>query len=143
MSAYFMNFHVFGEIADFLLLKEPQRRLLVDVSTDIAHRQKPGQANGPESGQAKGKQSGQRRHANRTTFTILDEDLIETFLNTMAIGDLAEATGTFSQSNYVPHKTSYIDTTFVLIDFQKLKKANYSLLYRGNKIEPAQDSLLH
>lgn len=124
MSAYFLNFHIFGEVADFLLLKEPQRRLLVDISTDLSS------------------QDG-RRHPNRTTFTILDETLIERFLGTMAVGDLAEARGTFAQSNYVPHKTSYIDTTFEMVEFKRLNKELYALRYQGHDLEPPQDSMVH
>lgn len=127
MSAYFMNFHVFGEVADYLLLKEPQRRLLVDLSIDTG-----GQGD-----------EGPRRHPNRTTFTIYDEDMIERFLDSVAIGDLTEATGTFSQSNYVPHKTSYIDTTFVMSGFRKLNRELYALKYRGYAIEPPQDAMVH
>ncbi len=127
MSAYFMNFHVFGEVADFLLVNEPQRRLLVDLSIDTA-----GQGD-----------KAPRRHPNRTTFTILDAALIERFLNSVAIGDLTEATGTFSQSNYVPHKTSYIDTTFVMSSFRKLNKELYALKYRGHDVEPPRDAMVH
>lgn len=127
MNEYFMKFQVFGEVADFLLLKKPHRRLLIDISTDPARQV----------------ENGQRMHPSRTTFTILEPEQIESFLATMAKGDLIEATGSFSQSNYVPQKTSYVDTTFLLTSFHKLGKNRYTLSYRGQNLEPAANAMMH
>ncbi len=106
MSKYFSGFQIVGEIADMLLLREPDRRLLVDISLDAPGHEK----------------TSFKRHPTRTTFTIFDLHLIDRFMSTAATGDVVEATGSFSQSDYIPHRTSYIDTTFTLKDFKILEK---------------------
>ena len=44
----------------------------------------------------------------------------EYFLSEFAIGDAIDAEGTFAQTDYVPHRTTCIDTTFLLLDFRRL-----------------------
>lgn len=107
MSDYFSAFEIVGEVADVLLLAKPERRLLVDISLDPAGHQS----------------TGARTHPTRTSFTIVDEAIIDRFLSGVSIGDVAKATGTFSQSGYVPHRTTFIDTTFLLTDFTVLRKS--------------------
>ncbi|SHJ10149.1 hypothetical protein SAMN05444000_10547 [Shimia gijangensis] len=127
MPDYFMQFQVFGEVAGFLLLKEPEKRLLVDISSlprDL-HAAK------------------QRGYASRTCFSIFEEDLITGFLRQMSVGDTIKATGTFAQTNYVPHKTSYIDTTFHLLDFRKIDRNVGALEMNGQVIEPAPGAMVH
>ncbi|WP_282157490.1 hypothetical protein [Shimia thalassica] len=100
---YFMRFQVVGEVAEMLLLENPERRLLVDISTD---------ANTGDHGTG-------RRYENRTSFSIRCPLLIDVFRCEVSVGDVIQAAGTFSQTDYVPHKTSYIDTTFLMQDFSK------------------------
>lgn len=127
MSKYFMQFQVLGEVAGFLLLKEPEKRLLVDIST-----------------QAKDEgDSGQRPYPSRTCFSIFQEDLITAFLKQVSVGDTIKATGTFAQTNYVPHKTSYIDTTFHLMNYRKIYRNVGSLKVNGRVFEPAPGAQVH
>jgi hypothetical protein len=104
------------------------RRLLVDFSAlpavDVEHRQ--------------------RRYPTRATFTIRDEATIERFLSEMSVGDVAEATGSFEQGNYVPYRTTCIDTTFLLEDFRKIQKPARRKSYRVPAPVAEQDTpLLH
>ncbi|MCP4207605.1 MAG: hypothetical protein GY767_11235 [Shimia sp.] len=101
MQPYFLNFHVKGEIAHTLLLSEPEPRLLVDISASTAT-----EAEAPGF-----------RYPKRVCFTVTDKALIARFRETVTPGDVIEATGTFDQSGYVPHKNGHIDTTFKLLDF--------------------------
>ncbi|CUH53172.1 hypothetical protein J7382_15735 [Shimia sp. R11_0] len=101
MQAYFLNFHVKGEIAHTLLLSEPEPKLLVDISASAA-----------TDAEAPG-----FRYPKRVSFTVRDKKLIERFRKTVSQGDVIEATGTFDQSGYVPHHRGHVDTTFELLDF--------------------------
>jgi hypothetical protein len=128
MIAYFMQFQIVGEVADMLLMDGADRRLLVDFSAlpavDAEHRQ--------------------RRYPTRATFTIRDEATIERFLTEMSVGDVAEATGSFEQGNYVPYRTTCIDTTFLLEDFRKIQKPARRKSYRVPAPAADQDTpLLH
>lgn len=106
MNSYFAKFHVVGEIADLLLMREPKARLLVDVSQDLP---------GHEDTEF-------RKYPSRTTFTILDMSLINRFLVDASIGSVVCLKGRISQSNYIPHRTSYIDTTLAVESFSFVKK---------------------
>ncbi|NBE06116.1 hypothetical protein [Paragemmobacter ruber] len=103
MRRYFQCFKVFGEVADLMLLERPERRLLIDVSLEPANH-------GP----------GRNPYPLRTTFCITDSALMERFLSEIAIGDAIDAQGTFVQSDYIPHRTTCIDTTFLMLDFRRL-----------------------
>lgn len=127
MTNYFMQFQVLGEVAGFLQLKGPERRLLVDISTEVRNPYNPHT----------------RPYESRTCFTITQANLIEAFLEKLAVGDTIEATGTFAQTNYVPHKTSYIDTTFQMLDFRKIYQGIGLLELNGHVFEPAPGSLVH
>lgn len=106
MQAYFLNFHVKGEIAHTLLLSDPEPKLLVDISAISANEHKaPG-----------------FRYPQRVSFTVTDTALIERFRKTVSTGDVIEATGTFEQTGYVPHTSGHIDTTFQLLDFVHSKE---------------------
>jgi hypothetical protein len=105
MNGYFLQFQIVGEVADMLLLDGADRRLLVDVSVDP-----------PIEGEVH-----LRRYPNRATLTIRDEDVIRQFLSDVSVGDVAEASGSFSQSDYIPHRTTCIDTTFLVTRFRKLE----------------------
>lgn len=106
MNKYFANFRVVGEIADMLLMREPKLRLQVDVSQDPPGHQ----------------ETAFRKYPSRTTFTILDKTLIDDFLAQASIGCVVRLKGTITQSNYIPHRTSYIDTTLTVEGFTFLKK---------------------
>ena len=103
MPRYFQTFKVFGEVADLMLLERPERRLLIDISLEPALQ-------GP----------GRNPYPRRTTFCLTDMDLMERFLSEISIGDAIDAEGTFVQSDYVPHRTTCIDTTFLMLDYRRL-----------------------
>lgn len=106
MQRYFQSFRVFGEVADMLLLERPERRLLVDISLQPA-------APAP----------GCNPYPHRTTYTLTDDALIERFLTEISVGDAISAEGSFAQGDYVPHRTTCIDTTFLMLDFQRFAQA--------------------
>lgn len=103
MPRYFQSFRVFAEVADLLLLDRPDRRLMIDLSLEPAHHA-----------------PGRNPYPHRTSYTLVDPALIERFLAEVTIGDAIEAQGTFSQLDYVPHRTTCIDTTFLLIDYRRV-----------------------
>lgn len=103
MPRYFQSFRVFGEVADLLLLERPERRLLVDISLEPA-----------QTGQ------GRNPYPQRSTFTLSDPSLMERFLGEVSLGDAIEAHGTFAQTDYVPHRTTCIDTTFLMLDYRRV-----------------------
>ncbi|WP_434612957.1 hypothetical protein [Tabrizicola sp. M-4] len=103
MPRYFQSFKVFGEVADLMLLERPERRLLIDISLEPAMNE-----------------PGRNPYPRRTTFCLADPDLMERFLSEISIGDAIDAEGTFAQSDYIPHRTTCIDTTFLLLDYRRL-----------------------
>ncbi|MEP2534187.1 hypothetical protein [Shimia sp.] len=116
MQPFFMTFHVKGEIAGTLLLREPQKKLLIDLSPEVSTGARaPGYA-----------------YPERVCFTLTNEDLISRFDQDIAAGDVIEATGTFSQSAYIPHKTSHIDTTFLMLDFVRCSRRLPDPRHKGN-----------
>ncbi|MBO9472690.1 hypothetical protein J7413_03985 [Shimia sp. R10_1] len=123
MHAYFLKFHVKGEIAHTLLLSEPEPKLLVDISAEAAR-----DSDAPGF-----------RYPKRVSFTVRDQDLIERFRNSVAPGDVIEATGTFDQSGYVPHHKGHIDTTFELLDFVH-SPAQADLKHAGRVFRTVQDA---
>ncbi|MEY4698225.1 MAG: hypothetical protein RIT14_2653 [Pseudomonadota bacterium] len=102
---YYLTFRAKGEVAEMLVLNGPQPRLLVDLSVEPL----------PDD-------PARRFHTARASFTITDPDLMRRFLAEMKLGDVAEAEGTFLQSDYVPHRTTCIDTTFEMRDFRKVDR---------------------
>ncbi len=102
---YFLTFRARGEVAEMLLLGGEQPRLLVDLSTEPLH-----------TGQ------GPRQHTPRATFTITDPELIRRFLQEVRQGDTAEAEGAFRQGDYIPHRTTCIDTVFTITGFKRISR---------------------
>ena len=100
---YFQTFKVLGEVADMMLIDRPERRLLIDISLEPAVIS-----------------PGRNPYPARTTFTLTDPDLMERFLTELSIGDVIEADGTFAQADYIPHRTTCIDTTFLMLGFQRI-----------------------
>lgn len=107
---YFLTFRARGEVADMLLLGGEDPRLLVDLSTE------------PLSDD-----HGPRRHTPRASFTITDPDLIRRFLAEVAIGDTAEAEGTLRQGDYLPHRTTCIDTVLTVQAFRRIARVKAPL----------------
>lgn len=103
MSRYFQCFKLYAEVADFLLLDRSEPVLLVDLSMEPALDR-----------------PGCNPYPHRTTFSVRDAELIARFLEEISVGDAIEAEGSFSQSDYIPHRTTCIDTTFLMADFQRL-----------------------
>ena len=104
---YFQTFRLFAEVAEFLLLERPERRLLIDLSLEPAV---PPALDRP----------GRNRYPHRTTYTLTDDHLIERFLDEVTTGDAIEAAGTFVQSDYIPYRTTCIDTTFLILSYRRL-----------------------
>lgn len=102
---YFMTFRAFGEVAEMLLLNGEEPRLLVDLSTEPVFDD-----------------TGVRRHTPRASFSITDPDLMRRFMAEFAIGDVVEAEGSFAQGDYLPHRTTYIDTTFTMLGFRRVAR---------------------
>ncbi|MEY4696854.1 MAG: hypothetical protein RIT14_1282, partial [Pseudomonadota bacterium] len=112
MTRYFQTFRTRAEVADLLLLGHPERRLLVDLSPEPARPQDADPA-----------LPRRNPYPQRTTYTLTDPDLIDRFLRDIRIGDVIEAAGDFTQSDYIPHRTTCIDTTFRMSDFRRLTRA--------------------
>lgn len=125
MNAYYLQFRIVGEVAEMILLNEPNRRLLVDISSE------------PSLGRM------QMRCSNLATLTITDDEMIGRFLREVSVGDVTAANGTFHQTDYVPHKTTYIDTTFLVADFQKLEKVEFVHGYEPRNTERPSHATLH
>lgn len=108
MSVYFAEFRVVGEVANMLLLTTPVEKLYVDLSPDPP---------GHES-------DSYRKYPTRIACTITDNALIKSFLTGVKIGDLLDVRGSIIQSDYVPHKTTHIDTICLVSRFQRVKLIN-------------------
>lgn len=102
---YILTFRARGEVADMLLIGGEDPRLLVDLSTEPLTDD-----------------HGPRRHTPRATFTLTDPELIRRFLHEVKTGDMAEAEGTFRQGDYIPHRTTCIDTVFTVTAFKRLSR---------------------
>lgn len=112
--SYFLTFRARGEVAEMLLLSGESPRLLVDLSTEPLADDR-----------------GLRRHTPRASFTITDPELIARFQAECRIGDVAEAEGTLAQGDYIPHRTSHIDTVLTIHSFRRIRRA------RDSRPEPA------
>jgi len=126
MIEYLTEFRVVGEVADVLMIEHPTRRLLIDVSRDM-----PRQEDNPA-----------RKYPNRTTLTIEDARLVDEVSGMLSRGVRVEARGHFIQSNYVPHKTTHIDTTFFVSELNLLSQsASQRNLERVGTFEPMPNRL--
>lgn len=127
MLGYYLHFRIRAEVAEVLVLDHPERRLLVDVSIDPVdplHRTQP-------------------RAASRATLTITDADILHRFIAETSPGDLIEASGTFVQTDYVPHRTTCIDTTFLVQDFRKIDRNAPRATHRIAAPEQVGSRILH
>lgn len=104
MTKYHANFSILGEVAEMLIPDSAVSRLLIDISA------RPG-----EDQDAQG-------FFYRTSFSVNDPDLIAEIQEQVSLGDIIEATGSFWQTGYVPHRTAYIDTTFCLSGYRLVQK---------------------
>jgi hypothetical protein len=118
MNNYYFAFETVGEIADLLLMTKPTTHLLLDISND-----QPGH-----------EQTSLRKYPSRTAFQVTDTDLINEILNTATKGDVVSVKGVFSQSSYVPHRTTSIDTVFEIQQFEVVHKTITSISSSKNVI---------
>lgn len=121
---YFLTFRARGEVAEMLLLGGDEPRLLVDLSTEPLHDDK-----------------GPRHHTPRATFTLTDPELIRRFLDEVRLGDVAEAEGAFRQGDYIPHRTTCIDTVLTVTAFRRIARRKDTDPQRGiAATDPQPDS---
>lgn len=106
MTNYFASFRVVGEVVEMLLCEAPEPRLLIDISAEA-----------PQEG------SDAPGFPWRSTFSIVDPDLIREFREQVGSGDVISAEGRFWQESYVPQGGLHVDTTFLLQSFNMVKKA--------------------
>jgi hypothetical protein len=104
MTNYHATFCIRGEVVAMLTCQEPAPRLLIDISAQPADEQ------------------AVRGFVHRTSFCVTDATLIKALQDKVSVGDVIEATGSFWQSGYVPHRNSVIDTTFSLSAYQLIQK---------------------
>lgn len=103
--SYALTFRARGEVAEMLLLGGEHPRLLVDISTEPVFDDK-----------------GKRRHTPRASFTIADPELMRRFLDEVKVGDIAEAEGELRQGDYVPHRTTSIDTVLTILRYRRVSR---------------------
>ncbi len=103
MSRYFQSFKLYAEVAEFLLLDRDEPVLLVDLSLEPALDR-----------------PGCNPYPHRITHSVTEIARSPRFLQELSVGAAIEAQGSFSQSDYIAHRTTCIDTTFLLADFRKL-----------------------
>ena len=104
MTKYHANFCILGEVTDMLIPESNTSQLLIDISA------RPGGDQGAPG------------FVHRTSFSVTDHDLITEIQGRISLGDVIEATGSFWQTGYVPHRTTYIDTTFCLSGYRLIQK---------------------
>lgn len=105
MTNYFASFRIVGEVVEMLLCETPDARLLIDITAEAPK----------EGSEALG-------YPWRSTFSILDADLIREFREKVGAGDVISAEGRFWQESYVPQGGLHIDTTFLLQSFSVVRK---------------------
>ena len=105
MTNYFASFRIVGEVVEMLLCEAPQARLLIDIAAEA-----------PREG------SDTPSFPWKSTFSILDPDLIREFRGKVGPGDVISAEGRFWQESYVPQGGMHVDTTFLLQSFSVVKK---------------------
>lgn len=113
MNNYHATFCIVGEVTEMLMPECDTSRLLVDISA------RPGGDQGVQG------------FVHRTSFSVTNPDLIEEIQDRICLGDVIEATGSFWQTGYVPHRTTYIDTTFCLSGYQLIQKRVAPVLRYG------------
>lgn len=104
MTNYHATFCIRGEVVAMLTCREPNRRLLIDISAQPVD------------------QDDIQAFIHRTSFAVTDAALIHDIRDRLSVGDVIEATGSFWQTGYVPHRGSVIDTTFALSAYQLIQK---------------------
>lgn len=125
MTNNYAKFCILGEVTEMLLPEKEVSRLLIDISA------------GPdEIHEAKG-------FVYRTSFSVTDPELIEAILGQVSPGDVIEATGAFWQTGYVPHRTTYIDTTFRLSGYRLIRKRATPVLGYGPCLSRSASQTIH
>ena len=113
MTNYHATFCIQGEVVAMLACQDPANRLLIDISAQPVDNQDV------------------QGFVHRTSFCVSDSGLIQDIQNQVSVGDVIEATGSFWQSGYIPHRTTLIDTTFSLSAYQLIQK-RVSTTFRYN-----------
>lgn len=125
MTRYHAKFCILGDVAEMLIPESENTRLLIDISAR------------PEVGQPV------PDFAYRTSFCVIDPGLIEDIQERVSLGDVIEATGSFWQTGYVPHRTTYIDTTFCLTGYRLIEKRTTPVVRYGPWCNRFPASVLH
>lgn len=105
MTNYFASFRIVGEVVEMLLCEGPEKRLLIDIAAEAPKTE----------GEAPA-------FAWKSTFSILDPELIRDFREKVGPGDVVSAEGRFWQESYVPQGGVHVDTTFLLQSFDVVRK---------------------
>jgi hypothetical protein len=105
MTNYFASFRIVGEVVEMLQCEGPDARLLIDISAEAPKED----ADAPN-------------FVWKSTFSILDPDLIREFREKVGAGDVISAEGRFWQESYVPQGGVHVDTTFLLQSFSVVRK---------------------
>ena len=93
----------------------------VDTTATEHHPETPAAQTKPAAAATQSADTG----SSRGVIVVIDDDanvrhLMERFLTELSIGDVIEADGTFAQADYIPHRTTCIDTTFLMLGFQRI-----------------------
>ena len=105
MTNYFASFRIVGEVVEMLLCETPEARLLIDIAAEA-----------PNTG------ADTPTFPWKSTFSILDPELIREFREKVGPGDVISAEGRFWQESYVPQGGVHVDTTFLLQSFNVVRK---------------------
>lgn len=104
MGAFFAEFRIIGEVVDYRYVQSPCPKLLIDISIEEPGRPDSGLTLAPA----------------RIATEIGNDFLAGRFLRDVAIGDAIEITGTFSQTGYMPHDLTYVDTIFAITAYRPI-----------------------
>jgi hypothetical protein len=127
MHTYFAEFRIVGEVADFLYLQDPGPRLLVDMS--IA----PAQSSNPML----------PPYPHKLATEITNDLMAAKFLREVAVGDVIELTGTFSQDGYSVHDKEFVDTAMTVTAYRALQKPSKALESTFGQLSSFSTTLVH
>jgi len=127
MHAYFAEFRILGEVADFLYLQDPAPRLLVDISVTPAQSVNPMLPPYPQ----------------KIATEITNDMMAAKFLREIGIGDVVELSGTFSQDGYRSHNTEFVDTTMTVTAYRSVQKMVETALETPVDLSGFNTTLVH
>ncbi len=111
MTNYFASFRIVGEVVEMLLCETSEPRLLIDIAAEAPKTEGDAPA-----------------FVWKSTFSILDPELIRDFREKVGPGDVISAEGRFWQESYVPQGGQHVDTTFLLQSFTVERKCTVPTL---------------